>query len=336
MARRMLNLERVTQIASMLDGEERVDVLKKTIVELLDAYAKSSRRLEKITRLSDRQQVRVLRLNESLEAANAELDIYKTDLEQKVDEETSKRVLNEKILLQNGKMAEMGNMLGAIVHQWKQPISIIGILTDVIIKDYENGELDIKSAIEDIKTIKERSHFLSETIDDFRNFFKPDKEAREFCLRETVEEIVKIVSHQAVINGITIEVCGGKGEHTIGLPNEIKHVLLNLMNNSMEAIIENRQKISGEPKIRIEIREDTDKTKLSIMDNGGGIPQKIMENLFLPYNSTKGEAGTGIGLTLAKTIIEEHHGGTIDAKNIDGGAVFLIEWPKISYNSSFT
>ena len=88
MARRMLNLERVTQIASMLDSEERVDVLKKTIVELLDAYAKTNRRLEKITKLSDRQQVRVINLNESLEAANTELDTYKNDLEQKVNEET--------------------------------------------------------------------------------------------------------------------------------------------------------------------------------------------------------------------------------------------------------
>lgn len=336
MARRMLNLERVTQIASMLDSEERVDVLKKTIVELLDAYAKTNRRLEKITKLSDRQQVRVINLNESLEAANTELDTYKNDLEQKVNEETSKRVLHEKILLQNGKMAEMGNMLGAIVHQWKQPISIIGILTDVIIKDYESGDLNIKSAIEDVKTIKERVHFLSDTIDDFRNFFKPDKEIREFCLRETVEEIVKIVSHHAKVNNIIIEVCGGQGEYTVGLPNEIKHVLLNLINNSLEAILENRQKISDEPKIRIEIREDKSITKLSITDNGGGIPQTIMENLFMPYNSTKGEAGTGIGLTLAKTIIEEHHNGTITAKNIDGGAIFLIEWPKISVNSSFT
>ena len=311
----------------MLDGEERVDVLKKTIVELLDAYAKSSRRLEKITRLSDRQQVRVLRLNESLEAANAELDIYKTDLEQKVDEETSKRVLHEKILLQNGKMAEMGNMLGAIVHQWKQPISIIGILTDVIIKDYENGELDIKSAIEDIKTIKERVHFLSDTIDDFRNFFKPDKEVKLFSPKELVENVVSIISHQILKYKATLTVSGDSGKIAAGFPNEIKHVILNLINNALEACGQNK---TEKPVINIDITRQNDKAVITISDNGGGIPEEIMQKLFEPYNSSKGEAGTGIGLTLAKTIVEEHHKGSITAKNTDIGALFRIELPTVN------
>ena len=131
-------------------------------------FEKNEKRLDKILRQSDNQQASILKLN-------AELEDYKNNLEIKVVEETSKRVEQEKLLMQSSKMAEMGSMLGAIIHQWKQPITIINMLTDIISQDIKTNNLDLTTLEKDIGTIKHRVLLLSSTIDDFKNFFNQIK-----------------------------------------------------------------------------------------------------------------------------------------------------------------
>lgn len=308
------------------DGNQ--DEVRAALGELVTLFEKSNKRLEKITKQSDKQQSQLLKLNEDLEMAYTELNDYKNNLEIKVEEETKRRLEQEKILIQNSKMAEMGGMLGAIIHQWKQPITIISMLSDIMARDLEDGELDVEMMQDNVKTIKERILFLSHTIDDFRNFFKPDKEPKNFNPKKTVEEVLKIIGHQILKYNANVKVEGDSGVMVCGFPNEIKHVVLNLVNNALEAGGENAKEKNQTPNIVIDISQDEKDATIIISDNGGGIPDKIMKNLFAPYNSSKGDAGTGIGLTLAKTIVEEHHKGKISAVNTDIGAMFTIVIPK--------
>jgi len=280
-------------------------------------FEKNEKRLDKILRQSDNQQLSIIKLN-------SELEDYKANLEKKVVEETHKRVVQEKLLMQSSKMAEMGNMLEAIIHQWKQPITIINLLTDIVLSDIKDDKIDTSCLQNDMETIKNRIMLLTTTIDDFKNFFKPDKERVEFVVKDLVTTVLKVIDHQILKFNATVEIVGEEEAKITGYENEIKHVILNLINNALEACNEQYQKTQVSPKITVVISEDENSSKIVIKDNGGGIPPHIMEKLFTPYTSSKGDAGTGIGLSLAKTIIEDHHKGELKANNDKDGAVFTI------------
>ena len=284
-------------------------------------FEKNEKRLDKILRQSDNQQASILKLN-------AELEDYKNNLEIKVVEETSKRVEQEKLLMQSSKMAEMGSMLGAIIHQWKQPITIINMLTDIISQDIKTNNLDLTTLEKDIGTIKHRVLLLSSTIDDFKNFFKPDKEIKEFVVKDLIQNVLRVIEHQILKYSATIQIDENYTVTLFGFENELKHVILNIINNALEACNEKSAKTGLQPNIKIDIRENEKDSIIEIADNGGGIPPHIMEKLFTPYTTSKGEDGTGIGLTLAKTIIEDHHKGELKAHNNEFGAVFTITIPK--------
>ena len=284
-------------------------------------FEKNEKRLDKILRQSDNQQASILKLN-------AELEDYKNNLEIKVVEETSKRVEQEKLLMQSSKMAEMGSMLGAIIHQWKQPITIINMLTDIISQDIKTNNLDLTTLEKDIGTIKHRVLLLSSTIDDFKNFFKPDKEIKEFVVKDLIQNVLRVIEHQILKYSATIQIDENSTVTLFGFENELKHVILNIINNALEACNEKSAKTGLQPNIKIDIRENEKDSIIEIADNGGGITPHIMEKLFTPYTTSKGEDGTGIGLTLAKTIIEDHHKGELKAHNNEFGAVFTITIPK--------
>ena len=180
---------------SIENGAEK-EIILQNLKDTEELYKKTLHRLEKITIQSDRQQEQVLKLNEKLEKTIGELNDYKDSLEIKVADETEKRLTQEKILIQNAKMAEMGNMLGAIIHQWNQPITVIGMIADLLEAEAEDGVAKKEDIIGYTDTIRDRIKFLSATIQDFRNFFKPDKEVKLFSPKELVENVVSIISHQ--------------------------------------------------------------------------------------------------------------------------------------------
>jgi len=241
----------------------------------------------------------------------------------------------ERILVHQSKMAAMGEMLENIAHQWRQPLSVISTITSSIklrkeLKLLELGDDEMK----DVKKIDETVHFLSDTIDDFRGFFKPDKEKKEFNLLECYQNTLQLINSKfksleinLVENVIDVEV--------FSLENELKQVLMNILNNAKDALVQNDIKNKS---IFVDIFDEDENIVINIKDNAGGIPEHIMEKIFEPYFTTKREVnGTGIGLYMSMEMVQKHMNGTLSVVNSEfeyesesyKGACFTIKLPII-------
>lgn len=233
----------------------------------------------------------------------------------------------EQLLIQQSKMAAMGEMIGAIAHQFKQPINAIGLIAQDIGDAYTFDELSEEEMKKSIDNILKQTRFMSQTVDDFRNFFKPSKEIKPFNPKNAIDEVLHLLRPQ--LDKARIEYrCHAEGEFQCsGLVNEFKQVVLNIINNARDVLIERQIAHSY---ISIELSHDAMFGIILIKDNGGGIPKELLPNkIFEPYVSTKGEQGTGIGLQIAKTVIEKNMGGSILATNNDEGAEFMISLPLV-------
>ena len=247
-------------------------------------------------------------------------------LEQRIEEEIKKQHKQEMILLQQSKMAVMGEMLAAIAHNWRQPLNTISLLSAVITRKYLNSKLN-KNYVDDwnIKMNKQLN-FMSQTIDDFRNFFKPNENFKEIILKEMISKVISLINLQFKINNIKIEVDIPETISLVCLENQLQQALLNILSNSKEAII-SRNIQNG--LIKISAKKNDSFVNLIIQDNGGGIEKKeIMLSIFEPYFTTKANSdGTGIGLYMTKIIIEQNMKGKIDVKNINNGFEINIKIP---------
>ncbi|MBF0467027.1 MAG: PAS domain S-box protein [Nitrospirae bacterium] len=236
---------------------------------------------------------------------------------------------HEQMLIQQSKMAAMGEMIGLIAHQWKQPINAVGLSIQDLRDAYTYGEVDDKYIDNLIGSTMQQISFMAKTIDDFRNFFMPSKNKVTFNVKTTIEELLLMFTHIFIRSKIGISM---KAEQdailvTDGYPNEFKQVVLNILNNSKDAILSRKQNVPEiQGNIEINISNDEDKSKIivSIKDNGGGIPEDIIEKIFEPYFTTKENEGTGVGLYMSKTIIETNMGGKLSVRNVDDCAEFLI------------
>lgn len=239
----------------------------------------------------------------------------------------------EAFILQQAKMAAMGEMIGMIAHQWRQPLgaiasSSIGIITKMKLqkmkgKDLSNEEL-FEFILMKLERINSYSKTLSETIDDFRNFFNPHKKKEQFCVREIADRALSIV--EPMLHSKNIEVRVDLASVAIECyKNELLQVFLNLLKNAADALEENEVK---KPHISIHTQESDEKIIIHISDNAGGVPEDIIESIFFPYFSTKSQTGTGLGLYMSKVIVEEHCMGKLSVRNTDEGARFSIELQK--------
>ena len=254
-----------------------------------------------------------------------EIENLNKNLEERVKEEVSKNIAKDQLLIQQSKMAAMGDMMGNIAHQWRQPLNTLALSIQDVEEAFIFGDIDEEYINSFIKLSMENIAYMSKTIDDFRNFFKPSKTKEVFKLKDSIEEILQIISAQLKTNNINIELSGENYE-VIGYPNEFKQVIINLANNAKDAILDNKIK-NGEIFIKIE-ESSSEYRKILIQDNGGGVPNKIFDKVFEPYFTTKeGNKGTGIGLYMSKTIIEDNMKGQLLLENIKGGAVFSILIP---------
>lgn len=242
----------------------------------------------------------------------------------------------QKALLQQSKMAAMGEMIAAISHQWRQPINAVGVLAQEI-----KYKCDMNLFKEDeLKTLTnnllDHLDYMSTTIDDFRNFFKPDKQKKSFDIKKAIVEALRIVSKQLEMQGIKIiieEKCNiskainSESIYKIsGYENEFKQVIINLINNAREAIEENiKNNPLSKREITIIIERDVSDLIIYVRDSGGGIKKELLDSLFDIYISSKHKRqGTGLGLYISKLIIERNMLGTIRAKNREDGAEFEI------------
>jgi len=257
--------------------------------------------------------------NEKLELETTKVHDLNNSLEDRVKDEVNKNRLKEAQLIQQARLAQMGEMLSMIAHQWRQPLSAISSTSGSISLKASLDILDKETICELSQNISQYAQHLSTTIDDFRDFFKPNKEKTETNYTKLIDDVLKIIEVSVTNKNILLVKEFNSQEIFTSYPNEIKQVILNLIKNAEDILLEKKIK---EPKITIETYERS----LIIKDNAGGIPEDIIEKIFDPYFSTKLDTnGTGLGLYMSKTIIEEHCKGKLSAYNSSEGAVFTIE-----------
>ena len=246
----------------------------------------------------------------------------------------------DKLLFQQSKMASMGEMIGNIAHQWRQPLNVISTSASSVKLEKEFGVLDEEHINESMDMIVQNALYLSKTIDDFRNFFKTDKVSEFFEVKNVVEKALKLLNSSIINYNIQIQTNFlDKKVEIEGYPNEFIQVVINTINNSRDAFLSN----NVDMKI-IQIKEElgVDTYKLHIMDNAGGIPDNIIYKVFDPYFTTKHKSqGTGIGLYMSHQIIVDHMKGDFYVQNINfkyeeknyRGCCFTVELPLNTSNN---
>lgn len=244
-------------------------------------------------------------------------------LEQRVTEEVAKNREKDHLLIHQSRLAAMGEMIGNIAHQWRQPLNALGLLLSNIQDAYAHHECDQEYLDESVARGQRLIGKMSGTIDDFRNFFKPDREKTRFSLEGAVRDALSVVEASFVSSGITVALDVEQGVSVVGFPNEYAQVVLNILGNARDAIL-TRKVQHG--RVEIAIGQDEVQAYVSIRDNGGGIADEVMEKIFDPYFTTR-EKGTGIGLYMSKMIIENNMSGRIEVRNIPDGAEFRVVTP---------
>ncbi len=215
----------------------------------------------------------------------------------------------KELLVHQSKLASMGEMLGNIAHQWRQPLSRLGyILMNIESKDKEHHHT------QKLQEASDQLEFMSQTIDDFRDFFKPDKEKESFSLAYETQKVITLLE----LREVEVELNVIEDTNILNYKNEYKQVMLSLLTNAKEVL---QERAIPSPKIVITI----DKAKVTVSDNAGGIKEKEMQKIFEPYFTTK-QQGSGIGLYMSKVIVEKKMGGRIEVKNSTVGAVFSLSF----------
>jgi PAS domain S-box-containing protein len=229
----------------------------------------------------------------------------------------------EQMLLQQSRQAAMGEMISNIAHQWRQPLNALGLTVQQLPLFYDLGEFTREFLEKNVNSSMKLIQHMSKTIDDFRNYFRPDKEKVKFYLSESITDTLSLVNASFKDQNIDIEIIAKHDAVIYGYRNEFAQVLLNILNNARDALIEREIK---DPRVTITICEESNRAILTVTDNAGGIPEENLSKIFDPYFSTKGpQAGTGVGLYMSKNIIEKNMGGTLTVRNIGDGAEFRIE-----------
>ena len=255
--------------------------------------------------------------------AEEELDQLHKNLETRVIEMVAELRRKDQILIQQGRLAAMGEMIGNIAHQWRQPLNNIALIIQNLQIEYNSGTLTREEMDSEIHDAMDDLMQLYGTIDDFRNFFRGDKEKQGFLINNAVNRTMALVSLTLRQHNIQVEIESDDDVTAVGYPNEFSQVLLNIITNSRDAGIE--RNVSN-PCIIIRITRENGRSVLYVCDNCGGIPEEILPKIFDPYFTTRGpDRGTGIGLYMSKVIIEQNMAGHLTARNMNGGAEFRIE-----------
>jgi signal transduction histidine kinase/ABC-type nitrate/sulfonate/bicarbonate transport system substrate-binding protein len=235
-------------------------------------------------------------------------------LEIRIKKEVEENLKKDRLLSQQQKMVSMGQMIENIAHQWRQPLSVIttsisGIKLKKMLNDLDDDFLN-----KTLDSVMNTSQYLSNTIDDFRYFFKPQKEKEKFYLEKCCNKTIELLSPNFTENNIKV-ICRVDDIEIFGYETELIQVLINILNNSKDALslVENQERL-----IFINILKENGKALIKIKDNAGGIPDDVLSQIFEPYFTTKHQAqGTGIGLYMCQEIIYKHMNGHIDIANID-------------------
>jgi signal transduction histidine kinase len=252
-----------------------------------------------------------------------ELKNLNKELEQRVDEEVRKNREKDEMLLMQSRLASMGEMISNIAHQWRQPLNKISLLINNIRVDKALGSANNEEKY--YKTIELTLKYMSNTIDDFRNFFINQDEIITFDVKDAIKKAVSIVDIAIADKHIKLELSLDDGCTSNGNHSEFSQVIINIINNAKDILVSKKIK---NPTISVKLVCNSDSSTITIEDNGGGISEEIIHKIFDPYFTTKHKnQGTGIGLYMSKTIIEKKMSGNLVVENVPNGAKFVITLP---------
>lgn len=262
-------------------------------------------------------------LTEELREKQNQLLEMNQSLEKIIKKEVASNREKDLMLIKQSRQAAMGEMIGNIAHQWRQPLNALGLIIQNIDEAYRYNELTPDYFGSKITKINELIKYMSQTIEDFRNFFRPDKEKQQFSVKEVIDRTISFIEASFKSHDIGL-VFSLKDDISIyGFPNEYAQVLINILNNAKDVVLE--RKVQN-PRVTIELSSAGTRSIVEITDNGGGVPEEIIEKIFEPYFTTKQPSqGTGIGLYMSKTIIEKNMNGRLSVSNTTDGAKFRIE-----------
>ena len=301
-------------VAIDIDTEDEIGELAQAFDSMLQTLIKSQRELEQFAG----------RLEREVEEKTKQLRELNENLQREVERQIRELREKDQALAQQAKLAAMGEMIGAIAHQWRQPINYLALNLQLLQELAEDQTLSKEQLKEITEKMLETINFMSNTIDDFRSFFRQDKEAVVFDVSEAVEKTIELLKPQLEHRGIEIELSLIPVK-VKGFRNEFRQVILNLISNARDAVFQRMEKEGIRGKIWVSVEREDRFAVIRVRDNGGGIPESIKDRLFEPFFTTKEEGkGTGMGLYMSRQIIERM-GGELTYRNWREGAEFIIK-----------
>jgi len=256
-----------------------------------------------------------------------QLEELNSSLEERVTQEREKNLKQTRLMFQQSRHAQMGEMISMIAHQWRQPLTSLSANIANLEVDMMLGSCDSDIGLKSLQKMNLLTEHLSSTVDDFSGFFKEDKRLDELSLDALIEGSRKMIDSSLRAKNIEIILEFEATTKVKVIANELRQVILNLIKNSEDVLIEKEVK---DPYICLRTFEVDHGVAFSIEDNGGGIEAAIIDNIFDAYFTTKGELnGTGLGLYMSKTIVQEHLHGEISVSNTAKGACFVVVLPKV-------
>jgi C4-dicarboxylate-specific signal transduction histidine kinase len=254
-------------------------------------------------------------LEQKVKDKTKELQELNNSLEIKISREVSQNRKKDIIMFQQARFASLGEMLNNIAHQWRQPLGSITMIIQSFQTKMHKGKLTQNFVDEKVNDALLLANNMSNTLEDFKNFFSPNKIKSQFNIKNCIEHSIELSKYFLNQENITVILKVRKDVEIHSYYNELSHVFLNLISNSKDALCSNVDK--NDRIIKIIVNEYKKHLIINVIDNGGGIPSNVLPKVFEPYYTTKYKsAGTGIGLYMSKQIIEKHMFGEISCKNI--------------------
>ncbi|MDR0762413.1 MAG: PAS domain S-box protein [Campylobacteraceae bacterium] len=262
-------------------------------------------------------------LEKRIQEQTRKLRMLNQDLEKRIAEEAEKNREKDRMMFQQARLAAMGETIGNIAHQWRQPLSELGIIMFTMKKySLDSNKKDIQKQYEHAKKVIAR---MSKTIEDFRNFFSPAKSKDNFFVKDVIDEVFSILEGSLSKAAINVKIEIDESIMAYGYKNELSQAILNIVSNAKDALLD---KSADERELKISSKYENGFVLISIADNAGGIDNEVIDKIFEPYFTTKhASSGTGLGLYIVKMIIENSMNGTVRVKNQDAGADFIIKIP---------
>ena len=302
------------------------------LYELIEATKKFKDKLTTIT-IERSNIVEINMLADNFTAMSQELQELYDSMDKKIKEGIIENIDTQKMMLYQSRLAQMGEMISMIAHQWRQPLGAISTVTASIklkqhLKKFdlktEEGRLDQEEFLTtSIHKIESYTQFLTATIDDFRNFFRPDQQQEKSSLKTIIERAVKLIGKSLDVHKITLQIHNTSTNDLVTYETQVMQVIINILKNAQDVILEKKL---DNGMIKINAYEENAFFVITIEDNAGGIPDAIISKIFDPYFSTKSKRnGTGLGLYMSKTIIEEHCHGFLQVENTPIGAKFIMK-----------